>query len=120
MLDSLKATFFMGRFEPSACESVCPLPPVPDETPGYAAARLLRRQRDFPLPRTVVRRPALRARRRARRGMAADCFGCAGVRGVASTLAPIPGTGPRRTSARSGAGPGIRRHEYLLLSGDRS
>ena len=84
-----------------------------------APARLLRRQRDLPLPRPRLRGAAVRARRRARRRLAADRLGRARVRALAPALARCgaPRRDGRRLLARVGRRP--RRHELLLLPGHR-
>src|SRR5207247_11166764 len=65
------------------------------------AAGLLRRERSLPLPRPVVRGPALCPGRRARRRVAAHRLGGARLLPRASALAEIGG--PRPPRARLGA-----------------
>src|SRR3954453_4268688 len=80
-------------------------------TPGSPRARLLRGQRDLPLPRPGLRRAPVRARGCARRGVAADRLRRGGVRGMEATLARGQ---PAHGAARAGAGA----DELLLLRGD--
>ena len=64
-----------------------------------AAGELLRDQRRLPLPRAGVRGAALRARRGARRGLAADRLGGADLRRLAASR----GGPSRRSTATAGA-----------------
>src|SRR5436190_1937944 len=84
-----------------------------------ATARLLRRERDLPLPRPVIRGPALRACRRARRRLAADRIGGARLRRLAPPLAQVRGARSSGATADRVARRGLRRHERLLLHLDR-
>ena len=81
---------------------------------------VLRRQRDLPLPRPLVRRAAVRARRRPRRRLAAHHVG--GGRSSRSGAGP-GGRSSRSTAAASAdcrVGRGLRGDERLLLRRDRS
>src|SRR3954464_3410410 len=90
--------------------------PPPPRQDGPARG-LLRRQRDLPLPRAGLRRPALRARRRARRGLAAHRVGRRDLRAVA---APVAQPAPRcRRPAAARLGDGAGRDEQHLLPGHR-
>src|SRR5436190_1013344 len=80
-----------------------------------AAAGVLRRQRDLPLPRTLVRGPALRTRRRPRRGLAAHRLRGAGLRRVAAPLAKARRPGPAGAAADREPRRRVRGHERLLL-----
>ncbi len=80
-----------------------------------ASARLLPRQRGLPLPRPGVRGAAVRARRRARRGLAADRRRRARVRALAAALADARARGPRRPPAAARVGGGARGDELQLL-----
>src|SRR3954454_14680248 len=71
-------------------------PPARQDSP---ARGLLRRQRDLPLPRAGLRRPALRSRRRARRGLAAHRVGRRDLRAVAATVAAPAPPGRRPAAA---------------------
>ena len=63
-----------------------------------AAAGVLRRERRLPLPRPVVRRAALRTRRRPRCRLAAHRLGGARVRDLAPALAHVHRPGSRRSA----------------------
>src|SRR6478672_5231081 len=70
--------------------------PRPRDAPrGNAAAGVLRRQRGLPLPRPVVRRPPVRARRRARRGVDADRRGGARLCSLETAVADVRAPRPR-------------------------
>ena len=73
----------------------------------------VRRQRRLPLPRPGLRRAAVRARRRARRGVAADRRGGARLRALAAAVARCCATATCSPGARAGA------DELLLLPRDR-
>src|SRR4051794_593410 len=80
-----------------------------------APAPLLPRQRGLPLPRAGVRRAAVRARRRARRRVAADRLGGARLRPLAQALARVRRPGRRGPPAAARLGGGAGRDERLLL-----
>ena len=69
-----------------------------------SAACVLRRQRGVPLPRAGVRGAAVRPRRRARRGLAADRLGRGDLRAVAPAVAGVALAGPRPRGGCSPAG----------------
>ena len=79
------------------------------------APPLLRRQRRLPLPRPGVRGAALRARRRARRRLAADRVRRADLRGLAAAVAGVRGAGPRGPAPAARLGRGAGADERLLL-----
>src|SRR5687767_5976116 len=82
-----------------------------------AAARLLPDQRRLPLPRTGLRRLALRRGLGARGGLVADRGGGGGLRPLAATLAVVRAGGrPERLDRARGH---ARRDECHLLPGDR-
>src|SRR6478672_75739 len=83
------------------------------------SARLLRRERDLPLPRPGLRGAAVRPCRRARRRLAADRLRRARVRALAPPVATL---GPPRAPGQGAAPPvgsGPRGDELLLLHGHR-
>ena len=83
------------------------------------APRLLRRQRDLPLPRPGLRRPPVRPRRGPRRRVAADRLRRARLRAVAAPVARVRRARPPRPPARAGLGRRAGAHELLLLRRDR-
>src|SRR5262249_9800707 len=83
------------------------------------ATGLLRRQRRLPLSRPVVRGPALRPRRRARRRVAAHRLSRARLGPLAPPLAEAERARPSRPAADRRARRGLRAHERLLLPLDR-
>ena len=80
-----------------------------------AAVGVLHRQRGLPLPRPGVRGAAVRARRRARRGVAADRLGRADLRALAPAVARVrrAGRAPDAACSCLGGGPGA--DERVLL-----
>jgi hypothetical protein len=84
------------------------------------AADLLRRQRRLSLPGAGLRRAAVRTGLAERRGLASDHQRRDRVRRVAAPLAAAPGCGPRRPASGRRPRRRPRRHEHLLLRGDRA
>ena len=83
--------------------------------PPPTAPRLLRRQRDLPLPRPGLRGAAVRPRRRPRRRVAADRLRRARVRALAPPVAAVGAPRPLRPDAAAPVGRRPRGHELLLL-----
>src|SRR5204862_2027426 len=110
-----------GWLGASRCFGAPPGARAPARAAGPAASPLLLPgERGVPLPRPVLRRPALRRCRRAGSGVAAHRHGSGRVRPVAATMAACPPVGPERAVAAGPARGGAGRHELAVLSRHRS
>src|SRR3954470_97969 len=78
--------------------------PATRDAPSPTPARVLRRQRGVPLRGTGLRGAAVRAPRRARRGVAADRLGGGDLRAVAAAVADAAGGRPAGAAAAGGLG----------------